>query len=196
VPPLSSFELYQAFQLFDDDSPERWADFERLNPDDLLRLVPEVSEGPHAGQSQAFEAIGMTNSASLIAFWQEPNLVGIERPIVYIDSEGSPTSVFADSFADFLTLLPYGTDFLYAIINQSERVRARPELLGTVYKPFTPIDAQEALEINQQEYPEQKQYMEWLTTVAGLAIAPDPVSLMEQAYQQHTNLEKWLGWTE
>jgi hypothetical protein len=192
--PLSPFELYQAFQLFDDNSPERWADFERLDPDDLLRLVPEVSEGPRAGQSQALEAIGMTNSASLIAFWQEPNLLGTERPIIYIDSEGSPTSVFADSFADFLTLLPYGTDFLYNVINQSERVRARLELLGTVYKPFTSIDAREALEINQQEYPMQKHYLDWLTTVAGLAIAPDPVSLMERAYQQHMNLEKWLNW--
>jgi len=196
MPHLSSAELQQAFQRFIDENPdERLTDFEELDPTDTLRLIPTETEGPYAGQADTFEAIGMVNSASLLAFWQEPGLSSAaERPIVYIDSEGSPTTVFADSFADFLTLLPYGTEFLYKIINQMERARANPHLLGVRFQPITPADAQAALAANRQEYSLHAQYVEWLRTVAGLAVAPDPVGLIEQAFQRHTNLETWLDW--
>ncbi len=192
--PLSSSELYHAFQAFVAANPSGWDDFERLDPEDTLGLIPDETEGRYVRQVDAFEAIGMTNSSSLIAFWQEPGLATAERPVVYIDSEGSPTTVFADSFADFLAVLPYGTKFLYKVIDQSERARANPALLGNIFQPITLADAQAALKFQQQQYPLHARYVDWLTTVAGLVLAPDPVALMEQTYQQHTNLEKWLDW--
>jgi hypothetical protein len=191
---LSFPELHRAFQDFVATNPSGWDDFERLDPEDTLGLIPDKTEGQYVRQIDAFEAIGMMNASSLIAFWQESGPSAVERPIVYIDSEGSPTAVFAGSFADFLTLLPYGTRFLYKVINQSERARANPALLGIRFQPITLADAQVALEFQQHKYPQHAQYVEWLTIVAGLVIAPDPVALMEQAYQQHTSLEKWLNW--
>jgi hypothetical protein len=65
---LSFSELYHAFQDFVAANPGGWDDFERLDPEDTLSLIPAETEGRYVRQVDAFEAIGMTNSASLIAF--------------------------------------------------------------------------------------------------------------------------------
>jgi hypothetical protein len=178
--------LYQSFQKFDAAMPGNWADFECLEPGDTLRLIPDAA-------ATAFEAIGMTNSASLLAFWQEPGRATDERPIVYIDSEGSPVGVFAASFAEFLTLLPYGLEFIYRLITRLIDLQKEPDLQGIYYHEITSGQLQTVLAEHQQQYPWQTDYRVWLATVAGLAVASDPLATIRTAFDYHANLEEWLS---
>ncbi|MNJ90968.1 hypothetical protein D3C87_86080 [compost metagenome] len=56
-----------------------------------------------------FDVFLQTGTASLIAFWNLPD----SRPVVYFNSDGSPFSVIAKNFEEFLSLLYLGT---YALI--------------------------------------------------------------------------------
>jgi hypothetical protein len=193
---LISSTLQQAFEQFatTPDYAYEWDDFEPLAPDEFPEFYSSVGDGRPALE-EAFVAIGMNGAHCVIAQWDAPSRVVAEWPIVWVDSEGSPTGVFANAFSEFLTILPYGTVFIYNSLFKIQQMERKPELAQYQEDFFTIEAAQQALEEHQQNHPGSQLYLSWLHQI-GLEKAANPALLIRQAYQRHTKLEKWLGWTE
>jgi hypothetical protein len=188
--------LQQAFDQFatTPDYAYEWDDFEPLEPDEFPAYYSSADDNRPAPED-AFTAIGMNGAHSVIAQWDAPSRSAGEWPIVWLDSEGTPTGVFANNFAEFLSILPYGMIYIKHIIYSIQREEGDPDIAQFQQNRFTVAAAQQALEEHRKNYPGSHLYLSWLHQM-GLQEAANPALLIRQAYQQHTKLEKWLGWTE
>ena len=150
----------------------------------------EILVGPPE-KVAAFEVLGYTGTWSFVAFWQMPGAPMGQRPVVWLDSEGSPYGVFASSLADFLTVLPFGNGLLKSTLSFCTGEHPRAHLLDV------PQLAQElvphSIAFMQEYYPGREAYLTWLSQTAGLFVAENPVARIVQAYQSHPELAEWLG---
>lgn len=179
---LSSNELLQAFQQFCNTLPEPLEDLEPL--DDSLQLQQELG-----AKGAAFEPIIQEGSGGFIAFWQEP--AAGERPVVWLNGDGSPMAVCANDLAEFLTLLPYGTGLIREVLDVSEEYRRRPEgllILDSIYSK----EETDVLLAKASSSVANVEYMKWLMETAELAPADDPVRTITRAFATHQNLAVWL----
>ena len=186
--------LLRAFRSFCQAYSFQFADFELpVTPSkDVLGFTNS------AEQAAAFEVIGQTGNGSLIAFWQEPRRSVDEMPVVWLDSEGVPVAVFANSFAEFLSLLPFGTDLIRSIVSACDFSQSNndPNLTLASAAQIHPAEViAEMWEFNKSVDPEQPAYVEWLTETVGLTVAEQPIAVIEQAFQSHASVRHWLGWS-
>ncbi|MDO7873775.1 hypothetical protein Q5H93_03455 [Hymenobacter sp. ASUV-10] len=182
---LSEAELRQAFATLFQTTTD-FGDFELIPVEAAQRVY---ARGFAPAIASRLDIFGLMGDGSTIATWQEPGNVGPSRPVVLLGSEGT-MGVFASSFAEFLSLLPYGTGYIDEILFYFESERDSP---GRYAQKFTSAYAREVLAATAEEYSEHHLYMDWLTHTAQLAIAPDPAAVMARAYQAHENFEQWLG---
>ena len=179
--------IYNEFILFYDIVWNTFSDFSLLsdNKDQLKYLVPTHKE-------TYFQLIGRQKSGSLICFWQiQDNQPIFEQPIVWLDSEGEPHSVFASDFRSFLSLLPYDTGGIYDMITAWERfLRTNEDWQNSIHK-IEDVDLQFYTNSCRQNNSNYDQFIDWLKKM-NIEPAPDPVSLIGNAIQQFPHLEEWL----
>jgi hypothetical protein len=183
--PLTDSALRQAFDILCQTTTDI-SDFEWVSFQDGKQLYTRTFS---VEQAAKLEIIGITGDGSSIACWHQPGCVAPSLPVVWIGSEGI-ASVFADSFADFLSLLPYGTGYIDDILFNYHLERSSP---GRYAIDFTQASAHGALAANAEEHTDHFAYVEWLTHTAGLSIASDPVTVIDHARQMHSNFEQWMG---
>ncbi len=190
----STSKLQQAFKDFlaDPYHAYQWDSLEYVPATHIPPLYLEEEGRPDP--EDAFAAIGMNNAHSLIAQWDAPGRLTVaEWPIVWLDSGGGPSGVFASTFAEFLTVLAYGTAFIQRTLRAFQEAELPLSHVEADTQLFTPLGAQSALQAHEQLHAGSNRYLSWLQQT-GLEPAPNPAVLMRTAYQKHPNLEVWLGW--
>lgn len=137
--------------------------------------------------------IGFHTSHSVVAIWKiEESKSEFENPIVWVDSEGSPLSVIASSFKDFLSILPYGVEYVYDIISSYESIRLNPSRKDEFSKKYNLETNQLKLEENFSKNEKLKKFTSLLEQEFGTEIEPDPFSKVVQAINSFPNFEEWF----
>lgn len=187
--PNISTDLLTAFVHFCENSAEEFADFEIVrNPEQKLKGLLDNQD-----KVQDFQVIGRHGTDSLIAFWRDDREVDlIDSPIVWLSSEGFPNSVFASSFADFLSLLPYGTGFIYDVLSTYYFHQDDPDLQPSPEEKFTPEEISSYLADNRERYRGHSAFVKWLQDEANVEVTRDPLSGIKGAIASHPDLASWL----
>ena len=187
--PETTSDLVTAFTDFCERTAEEFADFELVrNPEEKLRRLLDDQR-----KVESFQVIGQHGTASLIAFWRDDKEVDfVGSPIVWLSSEGFPNSVFANSFSDFLSLLPYGTGFIYDVLSNYYFHQDDPDLQPSPEEKFTPEEISSYLAANRERYKGHAELVEWLLNAAKVEVAKDPLALIKGAIASHPDLASWL----
>ena len=182
-------DLLRAFIDFCEKSADEFADLETVrNPEEKLRKLLDDQ-----GKVECFQVIGQHGTASLIAFWRDDKDIDFTHsPIVWLSSEGFPNSIFANSFADFLSLLPYGTGFIYDVLCNYYYHKESPDLQPSPEEKFTPEEIGSYLAENEKRYRGHGELVEWLEHQVKVGIAKDPLSVIKEAIASHADLASWL----
>ncbi len=187
---LADFAAFCATEATLENEQGPFADFEWLAAGEA-EFLPELVGS--AEKAAAFEPLGQNGAGCVIAFWRDPAQPESERPLVWLDSEGSPQAVVANSLAELLTLLPYDTVLLYNASVANEDHWRKPTRRKPPTEEFSTADVESLLIRSQQRNPSQRRYTRWLMKVAGLQVSADPMALIEQAYRSHTRLQDWIS---
>ena len=185
----SAPDLLTAFVHFCEKAAEEFADFQLVrNPEQKIKGLVD-----NQGKVDAFQVIGKHGTGSLIAFWREQEEKGFAlSPVVWLSSEGFPNSVFANSFADFLSLLPYGTGFIYDVLSNYYYHKDDPDLQPAPEEKFTPDVVSSYLDENRERYQGHGVLVDWLRDEAKVEVAKDPLSVIQKAIASHADLASWL----
>ena len=130
--------------------------------------------------------IGQTGNGSVFALWstrqtKEPK----DGAVVYFDSEGEPCCAVARSLDEFLSVLPYGTGWLYgaALGKPSAAKQALAEVAAE-------------LQTEEDEHGQSvlggKRYASWWKAAFGVPPAKDPAAIVKAAKAAKPSLEAWL----
>ena len=182
-------DLLTAFIDFCEKAAEEFSDFELVrNPEQKLRGLLDDQ-----GKVECFQVIGQHGTASLIAFWRDNKEIDFAlSPIVWLSSEGFPNSVFANSLADFLSILPYGTGFIYDVLSNYYNHEESPDLQPSPEEKFTPDEISSYLTENEKRYQGHTALVDWLNHEVKVGIAKDPLSVIKGAVVSHLDLASWL----
>lgn len=187
--PETAPDLLTAFIDFCEKTAEEFSDFELVrNLEQKLRKLLD-----NQGKVEFFQVIGQHGTASLIAFWRDKKDIDFTlSPIVWLSSEGFPNSVFANSFADFLSILPYGTGFIYDVLCNYYYHEESPDLQPSPEEKFTPDEISSYLTENKKRYKGHTELVNWLKHEVKVGIANDPLSVIKGAIVSHVDLASWL----
>jgi len=185
----NSDDILLQFNDFYQNSPDEFADFELVkNPKKKLKTLLGNEEKP-----AEFQVIGQHGTGSLIAFWRHnKNIDFICSPIVWLSSEGFPNSVFASSFESFLSIFPYGTGFIYDALCNYYFHKQSPKLQPSPKQKFTPTKMKSYLNQNKKHYKGHADFLAWLNNDMKIVLADNPLSIIEEAILNHTDLASWL----
>jgi hypothetical protein len=188
MPDLSP-DLLTAFINFCENSAEEFADFELVrNPEPKLKKLLDDQ-----GKVEFFQVIGQHGTHSLIAFWRDNKDIDIAHsPVAWLSSEGFPNSVFANSLADFLSILPYGTGFIFDVLSNYYYHKASPDLQPSTEDKFTPDEISSYLTENEKRYKGHTELINWLNHEVKVGIAKVPLSVIKGAIVSHADLATWL----
>jgi hypothetical protein len=187
--PEISHDHLTAFIDFCERAAEDFSDFELVrDPEQKLRRLLDDQ-----GKVGSFQVIGQHGTASLIAFWRDNKDIDFAHsPIVWLSSEGFPNSVFANSFADFLSILPYGTGFIFDVLCNYYYHKDDPDLQPSPEEKFTPEEISSYLTENEKRYQGHTELINWLNHEVKVGIAKDPLSVIKGAIVSHADLATWL----
>lgn len=133
-----------------------------------------------------------TGNDSCIAIWNAKIDQSLDpKPIIWLDSEGSPMSVIASNFEDFFGLLSYGTGVMYDASLQLEDFSSLniPDLLPP--EEYSEEQLEEHVEICTDEHEEYQEYLDWLTQ-QNISKPIKPLSLIEKARSENPSISEWL----
>lgn len=137
--------------------------------------------------------IGIQKNGSLICFWSyEDNLSIEQQPIVWLDSEGSPNSVFSSDLPTFLSLLPYNTGAIYDVLFAWEEYWSSPKKRKTPISQFTAKKMKMYLEMCRENHPFHQQFVEWLRAEICVEPAVKPAQNIGEAIERFPRLGIWL----
>lgn len=187
--PNTAPDLLAAFIDFCEKTAEDFTDFRLVgNAEQKLKGLLD-----NEGKVEQFQVIGRHGTGSLIAFWREDKGADLAvAPVVWLSSEGFPNSVFANSFSDFLSILPYGTGFIYDVLSNYYFYKEDPDLQPSPEEKFTPEEISSYLVENETRYPGHAALVDWLLHEAKVEIAKDPLSVIKGAIASHPDLASWL----
>lgn len=134
--------------------------------------------------SDKVKSFAANNAGCYIALWGE---VDDSSPVLWLDSEGFPLSVFANNFAEFLSLIAYDTGAIYEVVSSCRYFTDDPANNSDPKKRFTPSYLKMLLEISQQNNSGHASLVEWLGQ-HGVEVAEDPVALVMAAMKDHPNV--------
>lgn len=129
--------------------------------------------------------LGHHGSGSLICLWEK---TGTGDKIVWLDSEGSPNAVFANDFAEFLSLLPYDTKFIYKVI--SKTLQFPNTTIESVKQWFTQTPEQ-IIEANKSRYPGLNKYLEFLKE-QSIIVNPAPIETIFNNCKNNADFSDWI----
>jgi hypothetical protein len=188
-PDFEQQNYLEAFYTFIENTEGSFIDFEIENNSDKIADLLSVDVEPY------FIPIGKQGSDSLICYWKYKDEIPVsELPIVWLDSEGSPNSVAAANFKDFLSLLPYDTGAIYDFISSWEYYNSDPDYYPSPldrYKKDS-SDLNSLIEECRESYSQYDSFVNWLEQSLNISICEDPAKLVGDAIQNFPNLQNWL----
>ncbi|MFC4873935.1 hypothetical protein [Negadavirga shengliensis] len=141
-----------------------------------------------AEKAKNFEVIVAHTSHSLVCFWVLNETTPKQKhPIVWLDSEGAPNSVFAQNFEEFLSLIPYGSGTIYDILSSWLDYMDEPDSTEPPLERFDKIYLEELLNEANENENGLKEFILWLNKV-NVKIAENPVELIRKAIKKYPDL--------
>lgn len=185
----SGTDLHNKFRTFADHVQGDFADF--LFPTTGTKLLMSL-----VGEEKAalLDVIGAHSSHSLICHWRIDQGKGVgvvDQPVVWLDSEGWPNSVFTHNLADFLSLLPYDTGCIYDILSSWLNYKQDP---GSASKPtdlYTDQRLKRYLESARESYEAYGDLLVWLSD-NGIRTCEDPVGVVGRAIEECPGFSAWV----
>jgi hypothetical protein len=153
----------------------------------------KITELLSTSVEQYFIPICEHGSQSLICYWRYENNAPLSRlPIVWLDSEGSPNSVFASNIDDFLSLLPYNTGGIYDFISSWQYYNSEPDNYSCPTDNYDISTLESMINLCRYNYTDYNQFMDWLGQELNIQICQDPAQLIREAINSFPNLDNWL----
>lgn len=177
-------EKLSKFLTYCQEAEQPFADFYPVTaePNFIKTLVPDAV-------AQHLTIIGKHGSGSLIAFWHYKPEVNLEAlPLVWLDSEGSPSAVFAANYLDFLALLPYGTGFIYDVLSSWTYFLEEPGSYKNPAKKFTAKRLEFYLAFCRDSFSGYDPFIQWLDSSLQIKKHSDPVNAIGNAYKSFPKL--------
>lgn len=187
--PNTAPDLLTEFMNFCETAADDFTDFDLVrNPEQKLKGLLD-----NESKVEQFQVIGRHGTDSLICFWREDKRVDLAlAPVVWLSSEGFPNSVLADSFSEFLSILPYGIGFIYDVLSNYYFYKEDPDLQPSPEEKFTSEEISSYLAENEKRYQGHAALVDWLLHEAKVEIAKDPLSVIKGAIASHPDLASWL----
>ncbi|NEO31321.1 MAG: hypothetical protein F6K36_12985 [Symploca sp. SIO3C6] len=143
--------------------------------------------------SRYFIPIGEHSSRSLICYWKHIDDAPLDKlPLVWLDSEGTPNSVFASNEHDFLSLLPYDLGGIYDFISSWESYHEQPDNYTYPLEKYDSSALGCLIEICQEDNPDYTLFVQWLNQSLGIKICENPAKLVGDAISRFPRLKPWL----
>jgi hypothetical protein len=156
------------------------------NPFDFrIRKDVKLFQNFNESISQAIEPLGTNKAGCIVCIWKEKKSMQ-EGPVIWLDSEGEPNCVFADSIQDFFLLLPYGTGHLYDIIVACERFMVDPATFPSPEILFSGSYASLLQKIENDK--ELKNATDLYKEIMELTIEETPARIISGAYRKHFSI--------
>ncbi len=131
----------------------------------LMEPIPEKVQ---------YNKIAQHYSGSLIVIHIQKN------SIKWIDANGSPNAVIANSLQDFISLLPYGTGLLYDALYLIEKHKGKKELAEYLLEDFPEQVWKNALQNNAKSVANHAQFLK-LMEILKIEITPKPLEMLMAA---------------
>lgn len=168
---------------------------------DLIFLTDDITFLKHRWSEelrQHFHPIARTRGGVVIAFWAPDQAHSWERhplPLVWLDIEGIPQSVFADSWESFLSLLYFDTGLIYEILIDKYFYEEDPEAYQNPDERFSQEAMQQRLN-NEEPEMELIDFRNWLVEDQAIEFTKDPLVIIGLAQERWPNLSTWLSQKE
>ncbi len=183
--PQAINEFYQFMEGMQDD----FLDFE-LVTDGYKRLASLVP----APCLDHFIVIGKHGSDSLVCYWKPILDLPLEMaPIVWLDSEGTPNSVFAISAEEFLRLLPYGLGGIYDVVSSWIYHYSEPDEYANPLDKYSDEAIRNYRQMAGEDYAAYGSFIHWLEKDMQLTVHGNPIKAIGDAISKFPNLEHWLA---
>ena len=184
---------------FESNSLSKLIDFLNTSSGDFIdfRIVnngkKKVSELLSPSLESYFTPIGEHGSQSLICYWKYKEKTPInELPIVWLDSEGTPNSVFASNVNDFLSLLPYDTGGIYDIITSWQYYNNEPENYTDPVSEYDSSALKCLIRLCKDSHPDYDYFVDWLNNNLKIKVCENPAKLIGEAIKNFPKLDHWL----
>lgn len=140
-----------------------------------------------------FMTIAKNGAGCLLCLWKNGDDIVLDEdlPVVWIDSEGFPKSVFAPNIASAVSLFPYGSGFVYDVISAWEYHLQDSKSYKIPTKRFTKRTVKSYLK-DATQFEEDYQRLLQFNAQHGIETCPDPVALIGNAIQTFPKLSEWL----
>lgn len=142
-----------------------------------------------------FHLFAKTGTGAYIGYWSahDPIKDCSSLPLVWIDHEGAPMSVFANTTSDFLALLHFDTALIYDFLITSYFLDTERESDQNPTKKFTQPYLRKLLKnIEKENTPTFVDFRKWLSTTLHIHTPTAPAALIQQAINRHQNFNNWL----
>ncbi len=116
-----------------------------------------------------FVLFGSDVSGSMYAFWLYHDFPLESAPVVYLEFEGERNAILTNSLNEFLSILGLGVDELGYYIDD-------PEWRNHIIPDSTNL-----------------RFREWLKTELNIEVLSDPKQMIENARENHPNLNTWIN---
>lgn len=183
-------------------------------PDNLLRVYEYLQRGnegslelhvPFLGTERILRLVGSQLSADLIplftmanggviAVWIQNKSLSLEnQPIVWLDSEGSPSEVFAENLDSLFALLHYSQGSIYDVIFANQMNEEDPELFESAIKRFSLEEFTQAAAEDWDENETLNSFHNWLEANLGVSIEENPIERITNATKSFPSFQKLLN---
>ena len=141
--------------------------------------------------AEAIIPIFQLGHGSLIGVWlREPDGNLENSPVVWLDSEGDPTEVFANSLAELCGMLHYYDGTVYDIIKSAMRHLERPQMFGHPMERFPTQELQEKVNKFWDRNPQLQHLHEFLEGELGIPMDLAIPATILAALGNHPRLSK------
>jgi hypothetical protein len=177
--------LIQAVRDYAESADAPFLDIEFVDDGDTAVRELLGPRGP-----ELFSLVFKHTSDSLICVWHPPG--DKRQPITWLDVQGSPLSVFADSPDDLLSLLCYGAGFITDALARCEArgVMDSGELRDDL--EFSDEQLRQYLERVAGRHPGYPAFRSWLEREHGITPMRNPCRSVASTLLRYPRLEPWL----
>lgn len=143
--------------------------------------------------SKLIPLFSMANGSIISAWIRDKNSNLTNSPIVWIDSEGAPNSIFAMAFSELCGMLHYHLGILYDILGAYEAYKEDDSYFDNPLELYNDEwlgkDGEESWESN----PDLKRFHQWLGEALQIPREKSVCSKVIYAIEKHPNFLKEIG---
>lgn len=113
-------------------------------------------------------------------------------PVVLLSSEGTPNIVIASNFDEFLSVLPYGIDFIVEIAEYFDEYNKYKDIFSPPDEMFSNDIIKKKIKQQSKKYSGQTSLINFISNDLGIPLTENPVTLIHNAFETFPNVQQWI----